>query len=69
MDAKVLSKNGKELRSVALDDAVFAREVSDGAIYHAIRNELANIRVGTAATKTRGLVKFSGRKPWRQKGR
>ncbi|MDA3950303.1 MAG: 50S ribosomal protein L4 [Spirochaeta sp.] len=68
MDAKVLSKNGKELRSVALDDAVFAREVSDGAIYHAIRNELANIRVGTAATKTRGLVKFSGRKPWRQKG-
>lgn len=68
MDAKVLSSKGKELRSVSLDDAVFAREVSEGAIYHAIRNELANLRVGTAATKTRGLVKFSGRKPWRQKG-
>lgn len=68
MDAKVLSKQGKELRSVALDDTVFAREVSEGAIYHAIRNELANIRQGTAATKTRGFVKFSGRKPWRQKG-
>lgn len=68
MDAKVLSSKGKELRSVTLDDAVFGREVSDGAIYHAIRNELANMRVGTAATKTRGFVKFSGRKPWRQKG-
>jgi len=68
MDAKVLSKKGKELRSVALDDAVFGREVSEGAIYHAIRNELANMRQGTAATKTRSFVKFSGRKPWRQKG-
>jgi large subunit ribosomal protein L4 len=68
MDAKVLSKKGKELRSVALDDAVFGREVSEGAIYHAIRNELANMRQGTASTKTRSFVKFSGRKPWRQKG-
>ncbi len=68
MDAKVLSKKGKELRSLSLNDDVFGREVSEGAIYHAIRNELANLRLGTAATQTRGLVKFSGRKPWRQKG-
>ena len=46
MDAKVLSTEGKELRSVELSDAVFGREVSDGAIYHAVRNELANGRVG-----------------------
>jgi large subunit ribosomal protein L4 len=68
MDAKVLSKQGKELRSLSLDDKVFGREVSEGAIYHAIRNELANMRVGTASTQTRSFVKFSGRKPWRQKG-
>lgn len=68
MEAKVLSTAGKELRSVGVSDAVFAREVSEGAIYHAIRNELANARVGTAATKTRGFVKYGGRKPWRQKG-
>ncbi len=68
MDTKVLSKQGKELRSLSLDDRVFAREVSEGAIYHAIRNELANMRVGTASTQTRGFVKFGGRKPWRQKG-
>jgi len=68
MDTKVLSIEGKELRSITLSDAVFGREVSDGAIYHAVRNELANARVGTANTKTRSEVAGSRRKPWRQKG-
>lgn len=68
MDKTVLSIEGKELRTIQLDDSVFAREVSEGAIYHAVRNELANARVGTASTKTRGEVAGSRRKPWRQKG-
>lgn len=68
MDKKVLSVKGKELRSVALSDSVFGREVSEGAIYHAVRNELANDRVGGASTKTRSEVAGSHRKPWRQKG-
>jgi large subunit ribosomal protein L4 len=68
MEAKVLSTAGKEVRKIQLSDNVFAREVSEGSIYHAIRNELANARVGTATTKTRGFVHYSGRKPWRQKG-
>ena len=68
MEVKVLSTTGKEVRNVALEDSVFARPVSEGAIYHAIRNELANDRVGTASTKTRGHVNYGGRKPWRQKG-
>ncbi len=68
MDVKVISTAGKKKHSLELPDGVFAREVSEGAIYHAIRNELANQRVGTASTKTRGFVHFGGRKPWRQKG-
>jgi len=68
MDKKVLSVEGKELRTIQLDDSVFARKVSEGAIYYAVRNELANARVGTASTKTRGEVAGSRRKPWRQKG-
>ena len=68
MEAKILSVTGKELRKVDVADAVFARDISEGAIYHAIRNELANNRVGTASTKTRSFVHYSGRKPWRQKG-
>jgi large subunit ribosomal protein L4 len=68
MEAQVYSKDGKELRTVQLPDEVFAREVSEGSIYHAIRNELANSRVGTVTTKTRGEVQGTSRKPWRQKG-
>ena len=68
MEVKVLSTTGKEVRNVSLEESVFAREVSEGAIYHAIRNELANDRVGTASTRTRGHVNYGGRKPWRQKG-
>ena len=68
MEKKVLSKDGKELRTITLNDAVFNREVSEGSIYHAIRNELANMRVGTSSTKTRSEVAGSHKKPWKQKG-
>ena len=68
MDKKVYSIEGKELRDITLEDSVFAREVSEGSIYHAINNELANKRVGTACTKSRSQVRGSGAKPWRQKG-
>lgn len=68
MERPVLSTEGKELRKIDLDDSVFGREVSEGSIYHAIRNELANLRVGTASTKGRSDVAGSHKKPWRQKG-
>ena len=68
MDRKVFSIDGKELRTITLEDSVFAREISEGSIYNAIKNELANRRVGTASTKGRSEVRGSGAKPWRQKG-
>ncbi len=68
MDRKVFSTSGKELRTITLDDSVFAREVSDGSIYNAVKNELANRRVGTAKTLTRSEVRGTTAKPWRQKG-
>lgn len=68
MDRKVFSIDGKELRTITLEDSVFAREVSDGSIYNAIKNELANKRVGTASTLTRSEVRGTTAKPWRQKG-
>ena len=60
MDKKVYSIEGKELRDITLEDSVFAREVSEGSIYHAINNELANKRVGTACTKGRSEVRAEG---------
>ncbi|MGL4524992.1 MAG: 50S ribosomal protein L4 [Spirochaetia bacterium] len=68
MNKKVYSVDGKEKGTVSLDDGVFAVEVSTGSIYHAIRNELANRRVGTACTKTRSEVNLRHQKPYRQKG-
>ncbi len=68
MEQKVFSTTGKELRTVNLNENVFGIEVSTGAIYHAIRNEAANRRVGTACTKTRAEVNYSNTKPYKQKG-
>ena len=68
MVVKVYGIDGSERRDIELADDVFNRSVSTGSIYHAIRNELANLRVGTASTKTRSEVRGSGAKPWRQKG-
>ncbi|RKX80104.1 MAG: 50S ribosomal protein L4 [Spirochaetes bacterium] len=68
MEKSVYSVEGNEIKSIELDDEVFNRKVNDKVIYYAIKNELANRRVGTASTKTRSEVRGSGAKPWRQKG-
>jgi large subunit ribosomal protein L4 len=68
MKAHVYGLDGAAVREIELSDDVFNREVSEGSIYHAIRNEAANRRVGTASTKDRGEVQGSGKKPWKQKG-
>ncbi len=68
MEVKVYSTAAKEVGTIDLNEEVFAREVSDGAIYYAVNNELANRRVGTACTKTRAEVNYSNTKPYKQKG-
>jgi len=68
MEKKVYSIDGKELRSVTLDDNVFGLPINEDVIYYAITNELANKRVGTACTKTRSEVHGSNAKPYKQKG-
>lgn len=68
MEYKVFSTNGSEVKTVELNDRVFNCEVSDGSIYYAVNNELANRRVGTASTKTRAEVNYSNTKPFKQKG-
>ena len=68
MEQKVYSIDGKESGTIELSDAVFDVQVSTGSIYHAIRNEAANRRVGTACTKTRAEVNYSNTKPYKQKG-
>ena len=61
MEKKVYSTDGKELRTITLDDKVFGLPVNDDVIYYAITNELANMRVGTACTKGRAEVQTQSR--------
>ena len=68
MEKKVYSIDGKELRTINLDDKVFNLPVNEDVIYYAITNELANKRVGAACTKTRAEVHGSNAKPYKQKG-
>ncbi len=68
MEQKLFSTAGKEVGTVTLNENVFGVVVSTGSIYHAVRNEAANRRVGTASTKTRAEVNYSNTKPYKQKG-
>jgi large subunit ribosomal protein L4 len=68
MNQKVYSVDGKELRSIELDDTVFGLPANEAVIWEAINNELANRRLGTASTKDRGEVHGSNTKPFKQKG-
>jgi large subunit ribosomal protein L4 len=68
MKGTVYSKEGKELRSIELNDAVFGLPLNDDVIWYAINNELANKRLGTASTKGRSEVHGSNARPYKQKG-
>jgi large subunit ribosomal protein L4 len=68
MERKVFSLQGKEVRTIELNDKVFGLPVNEDVVYYAINNELANARIGTASTKTRSEVHGSNAKPFHQKG-
>src|SRR5512142_2332447 len=65
---KVRNLRNKEVGEVSLSDAVFGVELNESLIHAAVRNFQANGRQGTSATKTRGNVRGSGKKLWKQKG-
>jgi len=68
MKAPLYSKEGKKKSEVVLNPKVFGFRVNQ-RLLNLIRNGYAaNLRSGTAHTKTRGNVSGGGKKPWRQKG-
>jgi large subunit ribosomal protein L4 len=54
--------------SIDLDDKIFDAPLNRALIYDAVKAYQMNQRLGTVSTKTRGEVRGSGRKLWRQKG-
>ncbi len=68
IDVAVHNRQGKEVESLQVDESLFGGCVRYELLKQAIVMYHANKRVGTAATKSRGMVKGSCRKLFRQKG-
>ena len=69
MEVNVLNIKGEETgKKVTLNDAIFAIEPNDHAIYLDVQQYMANQRQGTAKSKERSEVSGSTRKLGRQKG-
>ena len=69
MDIQVLDKRGKKLSKIKVDTSVFGVTPNQDAVYRAVLSEMANSRQGTHSSKSRGMVRGGGKKPWKQKGR
>ena len=68
MQLPVYNIQGEQVSEVDLRDDIFAVPVNTGLMHQAFVRQMANARLGTHKTKTRGEVRGGGRKPWRQKG-
>ena len=64
----ILTADGKEGGTVDLAETLFAAPVNESLIHQAVVRQMANRRIGTADTLTRGEIRGRGAKPWRQKG-
>ncbi|CAM2886548.1 50S ribosomal protein L4 [Erysipelothrix tonsillarum] len=64
----ILNLEGKSLRELELNEAVFGIEPNNQTIFEAVVMQQASLRQGTHKTKNRTEVRGGGRKPWRQKG-
>lgn len=67
-EARFLSKDGVESRTVTLDGPLFESEPNRNILHQYVVGYLRNQRQGTASTLNRGRMQGGGRKPYRQKG-
>ena len=64
----VYDMTNAKVGDIELSEEIFGVKVNEGLVHQAVVMQLASRRLGTHATKTRGMVSGGGRKPWRQKG-
>ena len=65
----ILDCSGVKVGEYTIPEGVIEMEKGAQAVHDTVVAYLAGARAGTACTKTRGLVRGGGAKPWRQKGR
>jgi large subunit ribosomal protein L4 len=68
MTVDVVNAQNEKVGSIDLRDDLFGGRIKLDLIHESVVHANAADRRGTAATKTRGLVSGTGKKPWRQKG-
>jgi large subunit ribosomal protein L4 len=64
----VLNMEGQKVSTVELPASIFEAPIFVDLMHQAYVRQMANARLGTHDTKTRGEVAGGGRKPFRQKG-
>ena len=64
----VLNSAGKKVSETQLPDEIFNTPIKISVLHQVVRSQLVAKREGTAACKTRGMVKGSTKKLFRQKG-
>ena len=65
----ILDCSGAKVGEYTIPEGVIEMEKGAQAVHDTVVAYLAGARAGSACTKTRGLVRGGGAKPWRQKGR
>jgi large subunit ribosomal protein L4 len=68
MKVDVINMQGKKVDTTELPAGIFEAPIKRDLMHQALVRQLANARLGTHKTKSRGEVRGGGRKPWRQKG-
>ena len=64
----IKTAEGKKASTAELADSVFGIEPNVPVMHQVVRMQRASWRAGTHQTKTRGMVRGGGKKPFRQKG-
>lgn len=65
---EVRDVSGNAVGSLELDDKVFAQEMNEHLLWETVKWQRAKARSGNASTKTRGEIRATNQKPWKQKG-
>ena len=68
LSVEIVDSEGRKTGTVELPAEIFDVEPNIPLMHQVVVAQLAAARQGTHATKTRGMVRGGGRKPYRQKG-
>lgn len=65
---QIVDSAGNKVKEINVPGGILDAPLKEHLLYESVVNYRANQRSGSAATKTRAMVRGGGRKPWRQKG-